>query len=66
MNCVCGCDQRLHRQVTMSVPLLPNPNPIYPIEPHKNALVSFVNRPGVNYEHDECRCGCCQYEEYAE
>jgi hypothetical protein len=41
----------------MSVPLLPNPNPIYPLPDW--TPIAKAGGPDATVDLDECRCGCC-------
>lgn len=57
--CVCGCQHQCHRCVSMSVPLLPNPTPLYPMPEWSPINKSYTSATLVR---DECQCGrCCEY-----
>jgi hypothetical protein len=57
MSCVCGHGRRKHHRVPMSVPLLPNPAPLYPLP--DNAWIAKAGGPKATRYLDECQCGYC-------
>ena len=62
MSCVCGHPGEDHGEVVMSVPLLPNGAPLYPITEFAHYVQNIANtRPGATYERHECWCGCGEY-----
>lgn len=58
MLCECGHPHSAHRRAVMSVPLTLKGPPLYPI-PSFTTIATV--RPNAPYNHDECRCGCCEY-----
>lgn len=61
-ECVYGCPRICHRPTQMSVPLKPNPKPLYKVPTDKAYNSVTYTWPNSKYERDECLCGCCYYE----
>jgi hypothetical protein len=61
-RCVCGHSRGEHRLAAMSVPLLPNPAPLYPM-PEAGYLVRSIatTHARATYVRDECWCGCGEF-----
>jgi len=58
-RCVCGHPDNDHRETAMSVPLVPNPTPLYPL-PSWPQIGRY--NPNATYERRECHCGCCAFD----